>query len=281
MAILGTRRDVPTSPASAGRSPSVVEAGHRPSLVQRFQLGVVCSAFVVLTLTQQPGRIVADTKLDLAVDPWGFLGRALQLWEPQGFAGQVQNQAYGYLFPMGPFFALGDSAGVPVWVVQRLWMALLLCLAFLGVVVLARRLRIGTHESQLIAGLAYALAPRMLSGIGATSIEVLPMALAPWVLVPLVAGAQGGSARRAAALSGLAVFCVGGVNAVATAAVLPLAAIYLLTRPPGPRRRRLLAWWTGSVALATAWRAGPLLLQGRYSPAFLDYIESADVTTRS
>ena len=69
------------------------------------------------------------------------------------------------------------------------------------------------------------------------------MALAPWVLVPLVTGARRGSPRRAAALSALAVFCVGGVNAVATAAVLPLGALWLLTRAPGPRRRRLIGWW--------------------------------------
>ncbi|HEY4630843.1 MAG TPA: DUF3367 domain-containing protein, partial [Blastococcus sp.] len=280
MVSLSTRPDAPASPAAGDRSPSSVETGHRPSLVHRFQLITVCVAFVVLTLTQQPGRIVADTKLDLAIDPWGFLGRALQLWEPEGFAGQVQNQAYGYLFPMGPFFALGDSAGVPVWVVQRLWAALLLCIAFLGMVALARLLRIGTPEAHLVAGLAYALAPRMISGIGATSVEVLPMAVAPWVLVPLVAGARGGSPRRAAALSGLAVLCVGGVNAVATAAVLPLAAVYLLTRPAGPRRRRLMAWWAVAVALATAWWAGPLLLLGRFSPPFLDYIETAATTTR-
>lgn len=247
--------------------------------MQRVNLAVVCLGFAGLTLAQQPGKVLPDTKLDLSVDPWGFLGRSLQLWEPEGFAGQLQNQTYGYLFPMGPFYGLGQAAGLPAWVVQRLWMALLLGVAFLGVVTLARRLRIGTPEARLLAGLAYALAPRMITGLGATSVEVLPMALAPWVLVPLVAGARGGSPRRAAALSGLAVFWVGGVNAVATAAVLPLAALYLLTRPAGPRRRRLIGAWVASVALATAWWVGPLLLLGRYSPPFLDYIESAATTT--
>ena len=43
---------------------------------------LVCLGFLVLALLQPPGRIVADTKLDLAVDPLGFLGRALHLWEP-------------------------------------------------------------------------------------------------------------------------------------------------------------------------------------------------------
>ena len=248
-------------------------------LLVRWRLAVVCTGFLVLALLQSPGKIIGDTKLDLAVDPLAFLGRALTLWEPEGAAGQVQNQAYGYFFPMGPFFALGQLAGLPAWVVQRLWFAVLMSVAFLGVVILARRLRIGTPATALVAGIAYALAPRMLTAIGTTSVELIPMALTPWVLIPLVAASQHGSARRAAAFSGLAVFCVGGVNAVATAAVLPLAALYLLTRPGGAFRRRLILWWGLAVALSAAWWAGPLVLLGQYSPPFLFYIENAQATT--
>ncbi|MGY1700422.1 alpha-(1-_3)-arabinofuranosyltransferase domain-containing protein [Geodermatophilus sp. SYSU D00766] len=248
-------------------------------LLHRVRLAVVCLGLLGLAFSQSPGRVVPDTKLDLTVDPAGFLARALQLWEPEGFAGQVQNQAYGYLFPMGPFFALGDAVGLDAWVVQRLWLALLMSTAFLGVVVLARRLGIGSPAAGIVGGLAYALAPRMVTALGATSVEVVPMAVAPWVLVPLVGAAAARSPRRAAALSGLAVLCAGGVNAVAASAVLPLPVLWLLTRPGGPLRRRLAAWWAGAVVLATAWWAGPLLLLGRYSPPFLDYIENADVTT--
>ncbi len=248
-------------------------------LLVRGRLVLVSVGFLVLSLLQSPGRIIGDTKLDLAVDPVAFLGRALTLWEPEGAAGQVQNQAYGYFFPMGPFFALGQLAGLPPWVVQRLWFAVLMTVAFLGVVILARRLRIGTPATLLVAGIAYALAPRMLTAIGTTSVELLPMALTPWVLIPLVGAAERGSARRAAAFSALAVFCVGGVNAVATAAVLPLAALYLLTRPGGPFRRRLILWWGLTVGLAITWWVGPLFLLGQYSPPFLFYIENARATT--
>jgi arabinofuranan 3-O-arabinosyltransferase len=278
---------VTREPAGRGPAGSVVSAGtpavvppDGPSrLVERARLIAACLGFLGLALSQSPGRVVADTKLDLTVDPLTFLGRALTLWEPGGFAGQVQNQAYGYLFPMGPFFAAGQLLGLPEWVVQRLWWALLMSAAFLGVVVLARRLGIGTPLTAVAGGIVYALAPRMVTALGATSVEVLPMALAPWVLVPLAGATRSGSPRRAAALSGLAVFCVGGVNAVATAAVLPLPVLYLLTRPAGPFRRRLTAWWVAAVGLATAWWVGPLLLLGRYSPPFLDYIETAAVTT--
>ncbi|SDE93532.1 arabinofuranan 3-O-arabinosyltransferase [Blastococcus fimeti] len=240
---------------------------------------LICAGFVVLCLLQSPGEIVGDTKLDLAVNPLAFLTRAVSLWDPQGYAGQLQYQAYGYFFPMGPFFALGHFVGLPMWVVQRLWLAALLCTAFLGVVLLARRLRIGTPSTVLLAGIAYALAPRMLTSLSVTSVEVTPMALAPWVLVPLVGLSSHGSVRRAAALSGVAVFCAGGVNAVATAAVFPLALLYLATRPPGPLRRRLVGWWVLCVGLATLWWAVPLLLLGRYSPRVLDYVESAANTT--
>lgn len=240
---------------------------------------LTCLALSVLAFVQEPGRIVPDTKLDLTADPWRFLGRATDLWDPSGFGGQLQNQAYGYLFPMGPFFAVGDAVGLPAWVVQRLWWALLLCVACLGMYTLARRLDIGSPGTQLLAAIAYALSPRILSTLGPVSAEAWPMALAPWVIVPLVMGAAGGSYRRRAMLSGLAVAAMGGVNAALVLAAIAPAGLYLLTRRPGERSIRLAAWWAGSVVVATVWWVVPLLILGRYSPPFLDYIESARVTT--
>ncbi|WP_051571228.1 alpha-(1-_3)-arabinofuranosyltransferase [Cryptosporangium arvum] len=247
--------------------------------VRRVRLIGVALALVVLAFLQKPGEIAADTKLDLVVDPLAFLGRALGLWDPTGYAGQLQNQAYGYVFPMGSFFALGDILHIDAWMVQRLWFAALLVGAWGGTYRLLNALRIGTPTVRVIAALTYALAPRMLTELGGISAEVIPFAVAPWVLTPLVLGARRGSPRRAAAASGVAFLFAGGVNAAAAIAILPLPAWWLLTRAKGKRKNQLIRWWVLAIGLASLWWVVPLLVLGRYSPPFLDWIESSAFTT--
>ncbi len=244
-----------------------------------FRLGAACALLVALALVQDPGLLVADTKFDLVAAPADWLSRSLHLWDSEGGLGQVQNQAYGYLWPMGPFFLVAHLVDLPGWVAQRLWQGLVMSVALVGTAKVSRALGVRSDLACLVAGFAFALSPRLLTSLGPISIEVWPSALAPWVLLPLVRGATHGSPRRAAALSALAVAMVGGVNAAATVAVLPLGAIWLLTRTPGPRRRSMMIWWPLFVALGTAWWLVPLFVMGAYSPPFLDYTETAAVTT--
>ena len=265
-------RSVTNDPPVA--DPSSTEAGRT-----WLRIAACCLLLTGLAFIQTPGFQLADTKFDLVVDPSGFLGRATHLWDGQGAFGQLQNQAYGYLWPMGPFFALFDLLNLEPWAIQRLWHAVVLGTAFVGAARVSRALGVRTDFACLAAGFAYALSPRMLSLLGSISIEVWPSAVAPWVLLPLIHGAQRGSPRRAALLAGLAVATVGGVNAAATFAVIPVGAIWVLTRTPGPRRRSLMIWWPTFTLLGTLWWLVPLFLMGAYSPPFLDYIETASVTT--
>lgn len=246
-----------------------------------WRLRIIAGGFVLLALTfaQRPGRIVGDTKAGLVLDPGGYLATALSIWDPNGSWGQVQNQAYGYLWPMGSFFWLGDLAGLPDWIVQRLWWFTLLFTAYLGMIVLLNALRLGRPWMHILAGFAFALSPRMLGTIGPTSIEVWPLAVAPWVLAPLVLAV---TSRRdpkwMAAASAFAVAMVGGVNAAATFAVIPLAAIWIVMAPPGRVRRTLMLWWPPFVLMGTLWWIIPLFVLGSVSPPFLDFIEGAQAT---
>ena len=260
-------------PASTAGPPGVDER-----VRERIRLVAFSLALAVLPVCTAPGRIIADTKLDLAIDPGRFLARALTLWVPQQF-GQLQDQAAGYLFPMGPFFWAGRAAGLDPWVVQRLWISAVAVTAFLGAVRLAGRLGIGTPWTRIAGGLAYAASPAALALLGGLSAEFLPAALLPWILLPLVTAARGGRPGVAAARSAVAVGLAGGINGAATVAVLLPAVLYILTLSRPAPRWRILAWWGPAVAAATLWWTVPLVLLSRYGVSIIPYTESASTTT--
>jgi len=118
---------------------------------------VVSTFLLIAAFAQAPGKIVPETKLDITLDPIRYLGRALSAWDPSAGFGRIQNQAVGYLFPMGPFFALGQALGVPPWITQRLWIATLLIAGYWGANRLARALGVATVPGRVVAGLAYTL----------------------------------------------------------------------------------------------------------------------------
>jgi arabinofuranan 3-O-arabinosyltransferase len=249
-----------------------------PHTVWRLRLVAVCIGLMALAFSQQSGRVVADTKLDLTANPTGFLAKSLSLWDPTAALGQLQNQAYGYLFPMGSFFWVGDAIRLDAWVTQRLWWTLLLVVAFLGMWRLSGALTTASPWARMAGALAYALSPRLLAELTITSVEVWPMAVAPWVLWPLVDRAPRTWTWRITR-SALAVACLGGVNAVASGAALILPALWFLTRRPELRTYARGLVWLAAAFAAMMWWLGPLLVLGRYSPPFLDWIEGIAVTS--
>ena len=251
--------------------------------MSRRWLAVVVAAALVLCFVQAPGLIAPDTKLDLTANPLRFLARAANLWNSDLPFGQAQNQAYGYLFPHGAFFLLGDAVGLPGWMTQRLWWALLLTAGFWGLLRVAETLGIGTRTSRLVAAGAFALSPRVLTTLGSISSETLPMMLAPWVLMPVILALDGqtrGPLRILAARAGIALALMGAVNAVASLAACLPAVIWWACHRPNRRWLRFTGWWALASVLAVTWWAVALVLLGRISPPFLDFIESSGVTTQ-
>ncbi|OBI04110.1 hypothetical protein A5679_15630 [Mycobacterium scrofulaceum] len=238
---------------------------------------------LLLTFAQSPGRVSPDTKLDLTANPLRFLTRATNLWNSDLPFGQAQNQAYGYLFPHGTFFAVGHLLAVPGWVTQRLWWALLLTVGFWGLLRVAEALGIGSPASRVIGAAAFALSPRVLTTLGSISSETLPMMLAPWVLLPTILALRASgnrSVRALAAQAGLAVALMGAVNAIATLAGCLPAVIWWACHRPNRLWWRYTGWWLLALFLAMAWWVVALVMLRAISPPFLDFIESSGVTTQ-
>lgn len=238
------------------------------------------AGIVLLMLVQQPGLTTYDTRAELTERPGDFLSGAFTLWHAETNFGEFQNQAYGYLFPQGTWFWLTDALGVDGWMSQRLWSALILIVACEG----ARRtaLAIGLPGAvSLLSGVVFAASPRLLGTVGVQTGESLPGAVMPWLVLAVLLHLRGRlPGWRAAVLSGAAVVCMGGVNAVETAGSLPLAIILVVWGAHrGLTGWRFVAQWCGAVGLACLWWALPLLLLARYAPPFYEYVESAGDTT--
>jgi arabinofuranan 3-O-arabinosyltransferase len=251
--------------------------------LSRRWLWLVAAVALTLSFAQSPGQISPDTKLDLTANPLRFLARATNLWNSELPFGQAQNQAYGYLFPHGAFFLAGHLLGLPGWVTQRLWWALLLSVGFWGLLRVAEALGIGSPTSRVIAAAAFALSPRVLTTLGSISSETLPIMLAPWVLLPTILALRGDadrSVRRLAGRAGVAVALMGAVNAIATLASCLPAVIWWACHRPNRRWWRYTAWWLLALTLAMSWWLVALILMARISPPFLDFIESSGVTTQ-
>lgn len=225
-------------------------------------------------------EVAADTKLDLMVDPAGFLAGAASAYSAQFPLGQLQNQAYGYLFPHGLFFLLTDF--LPDWIAQRLWWTLVVGVGYSGFLVLLRRIDVGSPAFRLLAAALFAFSPRTLTTLTAISSEAWPVMLSPWVVAAVLSPRLD---HRALVGAVVPVALMGAVNASATLLACLPAGIALLWRvfnsreSPGRGAGFAFLWLLG-CALVSAWWIGPLLVLGRYSAPFTEFIESSFVTNR-
>lgn len=237
-------------------------------------------------LLSSPGRVSADSKQYLYLDPGAFLARAAQMWDPHIGAGTVPHQHLGYLFPMGPWFWLFDQAGVPDWVAQRLWLGTLSLAAALGARWLFRQL--GTGSVGALAGaLVYMLTPYQLAFTARMSVLLLPWAALPW-LVGLTMRATRTRSWRAPALLALVLVGAGGVNAssLLLVGVAPLVWLVLEAAGGATSLRRVLAALArvGALALGVSvwWLLG-VRIQGRFGLPVLQLTENvrtvADAST--
>ena len=181
--------------ARAGRDARLAgrdAGGPARSRVLRWSALVGLGAFLVL-LANDPGRMFFDTKLSVDLNACGYYASLWHLMDPLNTFGALNNQAIGYAVPMAPFYLAGQLAHVPVWLIERLWLSLIIAVGFGGLVKLAEALGIGSPASRFLAGLVFALWPTFTIVIGSTSSAALPGMLAPWAVLPLTAAVRPGA----------------------------------------------------------------------------------------
>src|SRR5262249_53365033 len=170
-------------------------------------VGLALLAYVPV-FRSSPGRVAADTKQYLYLDPGRMLGRAVTMWDPNIGMGTVTHQNIGYLFPMGPFYWVFNAIGVPDWVAHRIWLGSLVFAAALGVLYLLRTFGL-RGPGIVIAAIAYMFTPYVLDYSGRISVILMPWAALPWLIGFVRKGLRDGGWRYPA-LFAIVVQLVGG-----------------------------------------------------------------------
>ena len=241
--------------------------------VRRISL-LAALAYIPL-LASAPGRVPGDTKLYLYLDPGRLISDSIWSWDARQLGGWVPHQNVGYLWPSGPFYAGFDWLGVPDWITHRLWTGSLLLLAGLGVLWLARVVRL-SPTAGLCAAILYQLSPYVLPYISRTSALLLPWALLGWLIGVTIRIAERRDPRMIGVF-GLLIASTGGLNATALLMIAPAPIIWFVATSRGQSWRRIATTLAilGVVGSgASAWWLAGLRVQGSNGAAVLSYSET-------
>jgi arabinofuranan 3-O-arabinosyltransferase len=247
----------------------------------RARIGV--GAFVLLAyvplLFMDPGKVEADTKSYLYLDPGRLLAGAGSMWDPHIGMGTVSHQTLGYLFPLGPFYwVLEQVLGAPAWVAQRLWLGTLLVGAGLGIRYLLRTFEI-RGPGVPVAMLAYAFTPYAIEFSSRFSVLLGPWAALPWLTAFTVLGLRH-RGWKYPALFALTIQLVSSINASALIFALVGPALWYPYAVFALREVRLrdafgVAWRTALLTILTSlWWIIGLSIQGQYGLDVLRFTES-------
>ncbi len=249
---------------------------------RRATLGYTLLALLayVPPLLTKPGKVGADTKQYLYLDPGRLLSRSVSMWDPHVGMGTVTHQTIGYAFPMGPYYWILEKLGSPAWVSQRLWLGSLLFAAALGVLFLLRTFGL-RGPGVVVAALAFMCTPYVLDYAARISVLLMPWAALPW-MIAVIRKALREKGWRYPAIFALIVQVIGGVNATAliyagVGPVLWILYAWLVAREVDARRALGVALKTGGLTLLTSlwWIAG-LRMQGTYGLDVLKYSETVE-----
>jgi arabinofuranan 3-O-arabinosyltransferase len=266
-------------PAEAVRSAPMLRAmTERAARHPNRAAALILAAFAYIPiLLTQPGRVSADTKTYLTLDPSAVLRQATSMWDPSVGAGTVPHQNIGYLFPLGPYYWVMEAIGSPDWITQRLMWGTLVFAAAFGMFRLARWLG-WSSVGALVAAFAYGFTPYLLSYLARLSVILGPWSALPWMIL-LVSKAARTRSWKPAAQFAVVVALVGSVNATALVLAGLGPVIWLIADVvsgrvrPGAATRAAIKIGVLSAAVSLWW-AVALRIQGTYGLPILRYTET-------
>jgi len=272
-------------PSRAGSGIAEGARRHRFGITGTLEHLVLAGLAFIPLLVVRPGVVTSDTKTYLYLDPGRFLSQVAYMWNPTVGLGTVTHEYIGYLWPMGPFYALTSALHVPLWVSQRLWLGAILFAAGAGILFLAKVLELH-GPGRLVAALAFMLSPYFLQYSGRISVLLLPWAGLPWLIAFVVLAVRRGGWRWPA-LFALVVVSVGAVNAssiiyvgVAPALWLPYAV--LAEHDATWRRVGSTALKVGVLTIGCSlWWIVGLALEGAFGVDVLKYTETVPSTSQT
>lgn len=255
-----------------------------PNFRRRMFAPLVLSAVSVgIAFWQRPHMRYSDQRIEMITAPGRFLSQVGDVWSSTIDLGHIQtSQFVGYLFPMGPFFALGDAVGIPVWIVQRFWIAGILALGAWGVVRLVERLFPSRSQSAgFIAGLVFISGPFITIGLNRGTSWLLAAALLPWLLLWTskgIANPRGWVAPSVVAL--LLAAAGGGLNAAVLVWLVVAVALFGLFEAVGPAGLRTVVAFTWRAVvlcfLTSLWWVIPVVIQAKFGANYLTFTEHAE-----
>ena len=246
---------------------------------RQLALALLATLAYVPALLSSPGRMPADTKLYLYLDPARLTRLATSSWDPSQFGGWFPHQTTTYFWPAGPWYMLFESIGVPDWIAHRLFIGTMLFLAGWGVLRLGELLGLSLHAALIAAGI-YQWSTYVLPYISRTSLMLLPWASLGWLTVFTIRTMRE-PGWRAPALFGLVIFSVAHVNPTAFLMIVPGPVLWVIGELASRRLAirdalfgsfRLLAV-SASVSL---WWVLMLGVQSKYGADVLAYSETLE-----
>ena len=204
---------------------------------------------LVAVFTNSWGRYVGDNRFELYQSPGQMLTRSFWLWDPARGLGRPRGE---YLPVTTAAVSVLRGIGLPAFAVQRIWHAVLLVVAGIGVALLLKVFRPVLRTEHLLAGFLYMFNPFSAVFLVPSAL-FLYYALAPWFVLAFVRGVTGSRPYRWAGVMALLVFAGGTSDPPGlayTMALLVPSAVYVLVVARTTTVRRVLAWLAGTGALS-------------------------------